>query len=190
MEYLNLLKSQQIVTEILDKYSILLWILAEPDPKPVLWIRIQVQSDPYIIGSSGSGSNSLKTDHKFKHLEYFMTFLKICLKSFQIFSSVLKEFLHNHTKYDINWKILKKNSKKLFLCHKIAWIRIRIRILFLALDPDPDPDRYIECTYPQHCPKHCFQSSKFMFDMDLVLDSGLENLIKGWYTKNSASTTL
>jgi len=57
-----------------------------------------------------------------------MTFFKICLKSFQIFSSVLKEFLHNQTKYDINWKIKKKISKKLCLCHKIAWIRIRIRI--------------------------------------------------------------
>jgi hypothetical protein len=73
-------------------------------------IRIRIQSDPYIIGSSGSGSgsSSLKTDHKFKHLEYFMTFLKICLKSFQIFSSVLKEFLHNQSKYDINWNIKKK----------------------------------------------------------------------------------
>jgi len=72
-----------------------------------------------------------------------MTFKKICLKSFQIFSSVLKEFLHNQTKYDKNWNIQKKNSKKLFLCHKIAWIRIRsrirIRILQKGLDLDPDP---------------------------------------------------
>ena len=71
-----------------------------------------------------------------------MTFLKICLKSFHIFSSVLKKFLHNQTKYDINWKIKKKNLKKLFLCHEIAWIqiriRIRIRILQKGLDPDPN----------------------------------------------------
>jgi len=40
-----------------------------------------------------------------------MTSLKICLKSFQIFSSVLEEFLHNQTKYDINWKIQEKISK-------------------------------------------------------------------------------
>jgi len=45
---------------------------------------------------------------------YFMTFLKTCLKSFQIFSSVLKEFLHNQSKYDINWNIQKKNAKKYF----------------------------------------------------------------------------
>jgi len=44
-----------------------------------------------------------------------MTFLKICLKSFQIFSSVLKKFLHNQTKYDVNWKILNKNFQKIIL---------------------------------------------------------------------------
>jgi hypothetical protein len=71
---------------------------SDPDPIPtllskivkhvplkisVLRIRIQIQSDPYIIGSSesGSGTSSLKTDHKYKNLEYIMTFLKIWMKS-------------------------------------------------------------------------------------------------------------
>jgi len=56
-----------------------------------------------------------------------MTFFKICLKSFQIFSSVLKEFLHNQTKYDINWG-KKKNFQKIMFVSKNS------------LDPDPDPD--------------------------------------------------
>jgi len=37
-----------------------------------------------------------------------MTFLKKNLKSFQILSSVLKKFLHNKTKNDVNLKIKKK----------------------------------------------------------------------------------
>jgi len=110
----------------------ILLALLDPDP------------DPYII--YGSGSSSLKTDDKFKHLDYFITFLKSCLKSIQILSSVLKKFLHNQTKYDINWKI--KNFIKLFLCHEIAWIRIHI--LQKGLDPDP----YIKYTDPQHCLKY------------------------------------
>jgi len=76
------------------------------------------------------------------------------LKSFQIFSSVLKEFLHYETKYDINWIFKKKNSKKLFLCHKIAWIRIRIRsrirIRIRILQKGLDPDPYNKYTDPQH----------------------------------------
>jgi len=125
----------------------LLLALLDPDP------------DLYIIYGSGSGTNNLKTDDKFKHLEYFITFLKSCLKSVQIFTSVLNKFLHNQTKYDKDWKRKKNISKKLFLCHKIAWIRIRIRswiririrIRKLQKGLDPDPDPYIKFTDPQHC---------------------------------------
>jgi len=62
-----------------------------------------------------------------------MTFQKICLNSFLIISSVLKEFLHNQTKYDINLNIeYKKFQKIIFVSEN-------------SLDPDPDPylDPYI-----------------------------------------------
>jgi len=72
------------------------------------------------------------------------------LNSFPIFSSVLKEFLHNQTKYDINWNIQKINLKKLFLCHKIARIRIRIRIWIRILQKGLDPDPYNKYTDPHH----------------------------------------
>jgi len=62
-------------------------------------LRIRIQSDPYIIGSPGSGSvyyfiiygsrsSNFKTNHKFNNLEYFMNYFQICLKLFPIFSSL------------------------------------------------------------------------------------------------------
>ena len=100
-------------------------------------IRIRIQSDPYIIGSSGSGSlyytvygsgsSNLKTGHKLKNLEYFMNFFQICLKFFPSFSFLLKEFLLDPKKYKFNWNFFFFFLfKKIFLCQLKAWIRIRI----------------------------------------------------------------
>jgi len=51
---------------------------------------------------------------------------------FSIFSSLLKEFLHNLKKYEIKRNLfLKKFEKIIFVSSK-------------SLDPDTDPDPYIE----------------------------------------------
>jgi len=64
------------------------------DPYTVL--RIRIQSDPYDIGSPGSGSvykiririQQLKTDPNLKNLEYFINFFQICLKFLTFFKGI------------------------------------------------------------------------------------------------------
>jgi len=96
-----------------EKYFSAVLLLRGPGPCPVpggdlkemfflssfavFWIQIHIKSDPYIIDSPGSGSRSrsgssnLKTDHKLKNLEFFITVFKFGKKNFN-FSSLFKEF--------------------------------------------------------------------------------------------------
>ena len=70
-----------VITGICEKISHVVSSVADTDSDPI-----------------GSGSSNLKTDHKLKHLVYLMNFFQICLQFFPIFSSLLKEFLHNQKK--------------------------------------------------------------------------------------------
>jgi len=139
-------------------------------------LRIRIQSDPYIIGSpgSGSGSSNLKTDHELKFFKHFLNFFQICLKFYPFFSSLLKEFLQNQKIWNKQVSFFKK-FEKILLCHQKAWIRIRILKKRAGSGSGP----YIKYTDPQHC-------LPFLLNVPILLCTDAMDTEEGAKQKNLA----
>jgi len=112
--------------------------------KPVL--RIRIQSDPYINGSPGFGSVYYMDPYpdpatwKLAIIQtFYQRFSNLC-QVFSFFSSLLKEFLYNQKKYEINMNLFLKKCEKNYFCFikkpgfgSVYWKKDRIRICIINI---------------------------------------------------------